>query len=72
LEYNNLIANEFIDIVSELLIVGGNRANIRDGDEPFPVRARGVYFDGVDDYQIIEELVLTHIFNIGIWIFAYD
>ena len=70
LRYKNLIQDDWEDDISNLGVRGGDRFSVHNGDEPMPVMWRGVYFDGADDYQFIEGLILNISFTIDTWIHA--
>ena len=46
-------------------MTGGLNSGVEDGDEPIPIKGRGVWFDGVDDCLHVTGLALaqTHTFS---------
>jgi hypothetical protein len=46
-------------------VTGGAVAGVEEGDEPKPIKDRGVWFDGTDDYFTLQGLNLyqTHTFT---------
>ena len=39
-----------------------------DGDEPLPLKGRGVYFDGTDDYLSIAGLIMSPDHTLTAWV----
>jgi hypothetical protein len=41
---------------------------VQEADDPFPVYMRGIYFDGIDNYLKLENVVLNASYTIEFWI----
>ena len=54
----------------DITIVNGSDPDGPDSSDPIPIYLRGLYFDGVDDYLTINNLVLSSDFTLTMWIRA--
>jgi hypothetical protein len=79
-EFNDEIAYDWSNFVEyeqesgELIpyLQGGSRLNIIDDDEPTPIYRRGLYFDGINDFIILQDFSLTIQHTVEFWLLCWE
>lgn len=65
LTFNDMIQYDWTDQINSIPVIGGLNAGVEDGDEPVPIKGRGIWFDGENDCLHVTGLALaqTHTFS---------